>query len=99
MTERPYSQHLDIKPGWSYLKLAPLEGGSLQHVHLEALRRFVGHVLNDHPYRLCHGEDWVGVAVGPPDAEMVTARLADAFTLELGAVDEGPATEGGPNPN
>lgn len=99
MTERAYSQHLDIQPGWSYLKLAPLEGGPLEHMHLEALRLFVGRVLNDHRYRLCHGEDWVGVAVGPPDAEIVAARLADAFTAELGAVDEGRAAEWGPNPN
>ena len=90
MAELKYSSHVDVRPGWAYMKLAALDGETFEAVHLEGIRRFVAHVVGEHPCQLYVEGGWGGGGVGPPEAEAMADRLVDAFVAELDAVDEHP---------
>ncbi len=77
--------HLELRPGWRQMLLAPIDGEVWDEEVLAALEWCVGQVLRPHHHSCRRWGQSLLVSVGPPHAPHVLHRLEKILTRCLGA--------------
>jgi hypothetical protein len=76
---------VEVRPGWRYLCLSPLDDGVFDEAVFAGLAWFVGQILGSYPHNFSRLGESAVVEVGPPDAARQARRLSDALREELAA--------------
>ncbi len=77
--------HLDFRPGWQHMCLAPFDDEVWDDRVLGYLEWLVGRVLGGHRHRCRRYDQSLLVSIAPPDAAAKLRLLDDVLTGLLGA--------------